>query len=454
MRIRNIASNGDFENLQNALVAITNRINELSDVQQGNDGDRQNVVGRLPRLHVDADSGRLQIDRNKIERFLNMGLSVRYIARNSERLLGGRVHYNTIHRFIRRNNLVSPRQRFTEINDQNLFEIVHQLNRQFPNSGAGEMLALLRARTPSIIIPRDRCRRVLGEVDPEGTARRWAQAIRRRQYSVPTPNSLWHLDTNHALIRWNFVINGGIDGFSRLVSHLRVTSDNTAISALRVFITGIRNFGVPSRIRVDGGSEFSFVRGLMNSLNGDNRHSAIEGSSVHNQRIERLWRDVYAKVLDKYYKLFYHMEDHNILCLENDIHMFCLHHVFLSRLQRNLTYWSNAHNNHAIRTEHHRTPLQIWFSSNLRSFDENNTAMNNLFRRNITGVGRTIADYFRNNDLVEPGNITVVLPRIVRPLTNAQFENLQNNIDVLADSASEGLDIYGRVVIYVSGCIR
>ena len=87
--------------------------------------------------------------------------------------------------------------------------------------------------------------------------------------------------------RWNLIIHGGIDGFSRLVPHLIVTSDNKAISALRVFITGLRNFGVPSRIRVDGGSEFVFARGLMNLLNGDNRNSALTGSSVHNQRMER-----------------------------------------------------------------------------------------------------------------------------------------------------------------------
>lgn len=107
----------------------------------------------------------------------------------------------------------------------------------------------------------------------------------------------------HFRCRWNLIIHGGIDGYSRLVPHLKVTSDNKAISALRVFIAGLRNFGVPSRICVDGGSEFNFARDLMNLLNGDNRNSALTGSSVHNQRIERLWRDVYAKVLDKYYKL-------------------------------------------------------------------------------------------------------------------------------------------------------
>ncbi len=137
----------------------------------------------------------------KCNHFLNIGFSVRYVARNWERLLGGRVHYKTLHRFIRRNHIIPPSQRFTEITNNDLEIIIRNLNRQYPNSGAAEMLALLRSRTPPVLIQRDRCRSILAEVDPEGTARRWAQAIRRRQYSVPSPNSLWHMDTNHALIR-------------------------------------------------------------------------------------------------------------------------------------------------------------------------------------------------------------------------------------------------------------
>ena len=110
--------------------------------------------------------------------------------------------------------------------------------------------------------------------------------------------------------RWNIVVHGGIDGYSRLVPYLHVITDNFASSAVHIFVQGLREFGVPSRIRVDGGSKFSHVRGLMEAINVAERNSAIVGQSVHNQGIERLWRDVYAKILDRYYKLFYHMEDY------------------------------------------------------------------------------------------------------------------------------------------------
>ncbi|CAM4735712.1 unnamed protein product [Leuciscus chuanchicus] len=41
----------------------------------------------------------------------------------------------------------------------------------------------------------------------------------RRTYSVPSPRALMHIDTNHKLIRYNTVIFGDIDGFSRKSIH-------------------------------------------------------------------------------------------------------------------------------------------------------------------------------------------------------------------------------------------
>ena len=44
--------------------------------------------------------------------------------------------------------------------------------------------------------------------------------ISRRTYSVPGANSLWHIDGNHSLICWHFIIHKGIDGHLRMVVYL------------------------------------------------------------------------------------------------------------------------------------------------------------------------------------------------------------------------------------------
>ena len=58
----------------------------------------------------------------------------------------------------------------------------------------------------------------------------------------------------------------------------------------------------------------------------------ITGSSVHNQQIERLWRDVFQSVIGMFYRLFYHMEHHDLLNPTNEIHLFALHYIFYQEL--------------------------------------------------------------------------------------------------------------------------
>ena len=74
--------------------------------------------------------------------------------------------------------------------------------------------------------------------------------------------------------------------------------------------------------------------------------AVMVGSSTHNERIERLWRDVRASVLQPFAEMFRTLESEETLDPVNDIDLFCLHHIFLPRINENLNSFTHGWNNH------------------------------------------------------------------------------------------------------------
>ena len=70
--------------------------------------------------------------------------------------------------------------------------------------------------------------------------------------------------------------------------------------------------------RSDQVGENKMVARHMIEHRGSERNSMITGSSVHNQRIERLWRDLFRCGIKVYYKL---LEDREMLIPSNPQHI-------------------------------------------------------------------------------------------------------------------------------------
>ena len=146
------------------------------------------------------------------------------------------------------------------------------------------------------------------------------------------------------------------------MTYLRCSNNNRASTVLQCFQEAISTYSVPSRVRCDYGVENVDVARFMLETRGTDRSSIITGSSVHNQRVERLWRDVRRIVVRQYQNVFHYLETSDLLDPLNDLHLFCLHHVFIPRINRALKEFVRQHNSHPIRTEHCYTPEQLFYT--------------------------------------------------------------------------------------------
>ena len=198
--------------------------------------------------------------------------------------------------------------------------------------------------------------------------------------------------------------------------------------------------------RSDRGGENIDVAKFMIENRGLNRGSHIAGTSVHNQRIERLWRDVFSHVLQLYYSLFYFLEDNGLLDCELDTDLYALHFVFVPLINRALKQFQDAYNNHSLRTEHHWTPLMIWTNGILSSEHARETAVQDFYSSDNQDVN--IEFFGIDPDGPESNQFDLldveIPPTELDDLTQQQLDQIAQ-INPLQPANNYGIEFYERV---------
>jgi len=392
----------------------------------------------LVSRNASAGRPRLDLDTVSLETLIEEGFTYTQIANILN--ISRRTLYN------RRRELGVEDRLFSEISDQNLEEILESYFSREPN--AGEVMAMGFLRSQGIYIQRHRLRSCIHRVLGTRVRQMRLNRIARRKYSVPGPLSLVHIDGNHKLIRWKLVIHGGIDGFSRLIFFLQASNNNKASTVLSAFMSGVQKYGLPSRVRSDKGGENEMVKMYMERERGMSRGSMLMGTSVHNQRIERLWVDVYRSVLFFFYDLFSMMEQEAGLDPDDPIHIFALHFVFLPRINARLDQFIDTWDNHTVRTEG-LSPRQMFISGSICFGNRGYHAADIVEAENSIGHDIESEEDYGIEDLEEFDGMEecegVAVNPVMVNISERQEHRLQR-IDPLFDDGELGVAIWRNVV--------
>lgn len=112
---------------------------------------------------------------------------------------------------------------YSTLSNSELDQLLTHYKELRPTAGLRFMMGHLR--NTSLRVQKVRVQDSMKRVDGIGSQLRRRAAVKRREYSVPGPNHLWHIDGHHKLIRWGIVVHGAIDGYDRMVCCNKTASE-------------------------------------------------------------------------------------------------------------------------------------------------------------------------------------------------------------------------------------
>ncbi len=255
------------------------------------------------------------------------------------------------------------------------------------------------------------------------------------------------------------------------VMFLKESSNNRADTMFQAFEQGVTEFGLPLRIRMDkGGKNVEVARCIVEERGAGH---AIVGRSVHNQRIERLWRDFFSGCISFFYHSFYFLEDCGLLDILDERDIYAVHFSLLGMIQYQLNSFMLGWSNCGLRTEHRKSLMQLWVSGLLqtRTVNPEHEALSGLHEVGVNlcfshiHFNYTLLYFYYPHQQSETygidvdglvplnGDQTVVVENIDNILSSEQKHMLRQELDQIDCNFQEGIvSMLSLAKAYICDC--
>ena len=140
----------------------------------------------------------------------------------------------------------------------------------------------------------------------------------------------------------------------------------------------------------------------------------------------------------------------------NEQDLFCLHYVFLPRINNSLNLFHSAWNNHRMRMEGNKSPNQLYTQGMLRLFGSNLTAVRDIFDSQPIHVDE---EWYGVDETTGPfpevqTNNDVQVPQIPQFVDSEQIDLLRQTINPLDSCTNFGIPIYLETKAWLTRNLR
>lgn len=198
-------------------------------------------------------------------------------------------------------------------------------------------------------------------------------------------------------------------------------------------------------MRCNHGTENIEVARLMLNAHGVEGPPVLEGRSVHNQHIERLWVDVVRYIVTPYRNIFTYLESLGLLDPLNELHLFALHYVYQPRINRSIKEFVLQQNHRGLSSERCETPLQLMIEGLYNCLPD------------LSDTG-TVSDNYGIDDLAPIPELqtdnNIQVPRSEIELSPVQLDTLALVVNPLSDDLNSGVNLYLQVVGIITNFVQ